>query len=136
MTQCSQLFLFCLSFSPVVFSILRVVDSKILALQPISNPLTAEVTAGPSSSAPSTHHPVHISPTLETSSTDIEPRGAADPRPPKQGGGREGGRWRSGWRPEKYYLMVPVGLVDRTGRGCGLAVPLSTKTPRKQAGKE
>lgn len=136
MTQRSQLFMFCLSFFPPSFSPFSGSSTPNTLTQLISNPLTSEVTAGPASSAPSTHHPVHISPTLETSSTDIEPRGAADPRPPKQGGGREGGRWRSGWRPEKYYLMVPVGLEDRTGRGCGLAVPLSTKTPRKQAGKD
>lgn len=61
MTQRSQLFLFCLSFFPVVFSILRVVDFKILALQLISNPLTAEETAGSASSAPSSHRPVHFS---------------------------------------------------------------------------
>lgn len=78
-----------------------------------------------------TSHPVHISPTLEPSSADIERRGAADPRPPNQGGGREGGRWESGWRAER----VLAGLADRTDRGCGLAVPLSTKTPRKQAGR-
>lgn len=78
-----------------------------------------------------THQPVTISSTLEPSSADIERRGAADPGPPIQGGGREGGRWEPGWRAER----VSAGLVGRTDRGSSLAAPLSTKTPRKQAAR-
>lgn len=84
--------------------------------------LPAEGTADP---APSTDQ-VHISPLLKPSSADIERRRAADPRPPKLGEGREGGRWRSGWRPER----IPEGLADRATWGFGLAVPHLTKTPR------
>lgn len=108
--------------------------SKISALKLNLNPFLAEKSADSASSAHFTRHSVHISPKLEPSSADIERRGAADPRPPNQGGGREGGRWESGWRPERV-LAVLAGLADRTDRGRGLAVPLSTKTPRKRAGR-
>lgn len=54
----------------------------------------------------------------------IPQRRTADPRPPIQGGGREGGRWESGWRP---------GREPKVLAGQDWVVPLSTKIPRKRA---
>lgn len=76
-------------------------------------------------------HRPHFS-VLKPSSADIERRRAADPRPPKLGEGWEGGRWRSGWRPER----IPEGLADRPTWGSGLAAPHLTKTPRTYKSKD
>lgn len=73
-----------------------------------------------------------ISLTLEPSSADIERKDEADPRPPKQGGGREGGRWESGWKVERK----PAGLADRPDQDRSSAAPPLTKTPRKCVRKE
>ncbi|KAK1798321.1 hypothetical protein P4O66_007774 [Electrophorus voltai] len=54
----------------------------------------------------------------------IYKRGSSDPGPPIQGGGRQGGRWESGWR-EKTGPTVLAGQ--------GWAAPPSTKTPRRRA---
>lgn len=70
-----------------------------------------------------------ISLKLEPFSADIERKDEADPRPPKQGGEGQGGRWESGWK----VVREPAGLADRTDRGQSSAAPRSTKIPRKCA---
>lgn len=119
------LLLFCSSFPPGSGQ----PTSTITALKHYFNSVLAEKTSGSARSAHPNITRSIISSELEPSSADIERRGAADPRPPIQGGGREGGRWESGWRPEREL----AGLADRTDRRSGLAAPLSTKTPRKRA---
>lgn len=54
----------------------------------------------------------------------IPQRRTTDPRPPIQGGGREGGRWESGWRS---------GREPKVLAGQDWVVLLSTKIPRKRA---
>lgn len=117
-----QLFLFCFTFTPVIFFLHSAAHAAKNAFK-----LGKRVDSIDSSPASDVALGNAVSLVLEPSSGDIEHKDEPDSRPPKHGGGSKGGRWESGWKAERK----PAGLADQTDQGRSLDAPRSTKTLRK-----